>query len=106
MPEKVSIPISFLEYTAGFERPVFAAMMDRAGIVQAIFDALAPWKMEIDHLEPITTGKPSEQGVKFKIPGKKATFFFGASSCKFTKDDADWASAEETIAILSRSEEH
>lgn len=101
MPEKVTIPISFLEYSADYDRPIFAALMDRAAIVQAIFDALSPWKLEIDNVEPITTGKPSEQGFKFKIPAKKVTFLFGAGSCKFTKDDADWASAEETIGILS-----
>ncbi len=101
MPEKVTIPISFFEYSADYARPIFAALMDRAAIVQRIFDALLPWKLEIDNVEPITTGKPSEQGVKFKIPGKKVTFLFGAGSCKFTKDDADWASAEETISILS-----
>jgi len=101
MPEKVAIPISFFEYTAEFARPIIAAWMDRAGIVQAIFDALSRWNLEIDNVEPITTGKPSEQGVKFKIPGRKVTFFFGAESCKFTKDSADWASAEETISILT-----
>jgi hypothetical protein len=101
MPEKVTIPISFLEYDAEFVRPIFAALMDRASIVQAIFDAMSPWKLEIDNVEPITSGKPSEQGIKFKIPEKKVTFLFGAGSCRFTKDDADWASAEETIGILA-----
>lgn len=100
MPEKVAIPISFFEYTAEFSRPVLAALMDRAHIVQAVFDALMPWKADIDNLEPITTGKPSEQGVSFKLPEKRVKFFFGAGSCKFTKDDANWAVAEETITIL------
>jgi hypothetical protein len=101
MPVKITIPISFFEYTAEFSRPLLTALMDRARIVQAIFDALAPWALEIDNVEPITTGKPSEQGVIFKLPRKKISFFFGAGSCKFQKDDADWASAEEMIAILT-----
>jgi hypothetical protein len=101
MPEKVTIPISFFEYTAEFSRPILAALMDRAVIVQAIFDALKPWNADIDNIEPITTGKPSEQGVNFKLPEKKVKFFFGAGSCRFTKDDADWAAAEEMITILT-----
>ena len=101
MPEKVTIPIAFLEYSAEFERPLLPALMDRARIVQAIFDALTPWGMEIDNVEPITTGKPSHQGVNFKLPEKKVVFFFGAASCKFTKDDANWAAAEEMSKILT-----
>lgn len=101
MPEKITIPISFFEYTAEFSRPVLPALMDRAQIVQAIFEALTPWAIEIDNIEPITTGKPSEQGVSFKLPSKKVTFFFGADRCRFTKNDADWSSAEEMKVILT-----
>lgn len=100
MPELITIPISFFEYAADFERPVFALWMDRSKVVEAMFDALKPWKPNIDNVEVITTGKHSEQGISFKLPDKRVVFFFGPMGCKFTKEAADWASAEEIINIL------
>jgi len=41
-----------------------------------------------------------EQGLKFKLPQKQIAFFFGPTLCKFSKDNADWESAEETITIM------
>src|ERR1035438_3201062 len=99
MPELITIPISLFEYVADFERPAFALWMDRVKVVEAVFNVLGPWKPTIDNLEVITTGKNSEQGVNFKLPEKRAAFFFGPASCKFTKEAADWASAEEIIGI-------
>lgn len=101
MPEKVTIPISFFEYAGQYSRPAITALMDRARIVEAVFEALTPWKIEIDNIEPITTGKPSEQGINFRIPAKKIQFFFGADSCKFSKDDANWETANEVAEILT-----
>lgn len=100
MPELITIPISFFEYAADFERPVFALWMDRTRVVEAMFDALKPWKPAIDNIDVVTTGKPSEQGINFKLPDKRVAFFFGPTGCKFTKDAADWASAEEIVSIL------
>lgn len=100
MPELVTIPISFVEYFADFERPMLALWLDRARVVESIFDSLKPWGLDVDNTEVITTGKPSEQGINFKLPEKRAAFFFGTKGCKFTKDGADWASAAETIRIL------
>lgn len=56
--------------------------------------------IDVDDVEIITTGKPSEQGLKFKLPQNKIAFFFGAALCRFSKDNADWASAEETIKVM------
>jgi hypothetical protein len=100
MAELISIPISYFEVVADYEGPSFKLWMDRAAVVQGVFDALKPWNPNVDNVEIVTTGLPSEQGIKFKLPEKRASFFFGPGSCKFTKDDADWASAEETIHIL------
>lgn len=74
--------------------------LDRATVVQSIFAALKPWNVDVDNVEVITTGKPSEQGIKFKLPEKQVTFFFGPILCRFSKDNADWTSAEETITIM------
>jgi hypothetical protein len=100
MPEKVTIPISYFQYDADYVRPLVSIWMDRANLVQAIFDTLQPWKLEINNVDPITTGKASEQGIKIKLPEKRVTLFFGPASCRFTRENADWASAEEVIQIL------
>ena len=62
--------------------------------------ALKPWNASIDDTEIRNDGKPSEQGITFKLPFKRVTFFFGPASCRFTRDDADRGSADETIEIL------
>lgn len=100
MAELISIPMSYFEVIAEYEGPNVELWLDRAAVVQAIFDALKPWNPQVDDVEIISSGKPSEQGIKFKLTEKRASFFFGPASCKFTKDNADWASAEETISIL------
>jgi hypothetical protein len=74
--------------------------MDRAALVQSMFDSLAKWNLDVDNVEPITTGKPSEQGIRIRIPEKRVAFFFGPSDCKFTRDSVDWSTAQETVEIL------
>jgi len=85
MAEQITIPISVFDLSIAYVRPVLNLWLDRAAIVQRMFDVLQPWSLNIDDVESITTGKPSEQGVKFKLPGQKITFFFGPAGCKFTK---------------------
>ena len=48
----------------------------------------------------IKEGKPSEQGVKFKLPKRRTSFFFGPVNCRLIWDDANWETAAETIEIL------
>jgi hypothetical protein len=100
MPELVTIPISYFEVTFDFENPSIKLWLDRAEAVQAMFSALKPWDIFVDDVDAITTGKPSEQGVKFKLPAKRSSFFFGPALCKFTRDATNWSLAEETIQIL------
>jgi len=100
MPEKVTIPISIFDYSSDYVRPVISIWMDRAKLVQNMFDVLAKWDLDVDNVEPITKGSPSEQGIKIKIPAKRATLFFGPSDCKFSRDAVDWSTADETAEIL------
>jgi hypothetical protein len=100
MPELVTIPIAIFEITVEYTRPNMKLLVDRAEVVEHLFEAFTPWKIKIDDTEVIQEGKPSEQGVKFKIPAKRTSFMFGAGSCKLTRDDANWESAEDTIKIL------
>jgi hypothetical protein len=100
MPELVAIPIAFFEIVVEYVRPNMKLLVDRAKVVEHLFEAFSPWSIKIDDTEVIQEGKPSEQGIKFKIPAKRTSFMFGAGSCKLNRDDASWESAEETIKIL------
>jgi hypothetical protein len=100
MPELVTIPTSYFEYAAEFERPIMALWLDRAEMVQAVFDALAPWDVTVDDVEGKNEGKPADQGVLFKLPKARASFFFGPAKCRFSKDSADWGQAEELIRLI------
>ncbi len=100
MAELVTIPISFFEFVVEYEKPKFQLWLDRASIVQAIFDALQPWQPRIDDTDFVNTGKVSEQGFTIKLPLKRVLFFFGPASFKFTRENVNWQSVEETIAIL------
>ncbi len=75
MPELVTIPISFFEVAITFERPVFQLWIDRAPVLQGIFDALTPWSPSIDDTEVRNDGKPSTHGITLKLPLKRASFF-------------------------------
>jgi hypothetical protein len=102
MPELITIPISFIEISIPYQRPDFRRLwIDRGAILQGLFDALAPWNPTVDDVEPISVGKPSEQGVTIKLPLKKISFFFGPASCRFTRDNVAWDMAEETMSILN-----
>jgi hypothetical protein len=100
MAELVTIPISVFEFAVDYERPEFKLWMDRAAVVQSIFDALKPWDPRMDDVDAITTGKASEQGFTIKLPLKRVSFFFGPASCKYTRENLNWQMVEETIAIL------
>lgn len=93
MAELVTIPISIFEFAVDYERPEFKLWMDRASVVQGIFDALKPWEPRIDDVDAITTGKASEQGFAIKLPLKRVSFFFGPASCRFTRENVDWQTA-------------
>lgn len=100
MPEKVAIPISIFDYSSDFVRPVISIWMNRAELVQGMFDALAKWNLSVDNVEGITTGKASEQGIKIRLPEKNVSLFFGPAGCQFTRHAVDWSMVEETAEIL------
>ena len=100
MAELVKIPIAVFEVEANYESTDFRVWTQSALILQGIFDALRPWEPNVDDVEIVTTGKNSEQGVKFKLPLKRVSIFFGPTKCIFTRDGMNWEAAEETLAIL------
>lgn len=100
MPEKVATKLSFFETDMEYAAPYLKLYLDRARIVASVYEALRPWNINIDDVDIITTGKPSEQGVKLKIPPKQSSFFMGPVSCKFSRDSTDWSVAHETIQMI------
>lgn len=101
MPEKVAIPFSIFDYSSDFVRPVISIWLNRAGLVQDMFDALAKWGLNsVDNVEGITTGKPSDQGIKIRIPERHLSLFFGPVGCKLSRDAMDWGMVQETAEIL------
>jgi hypothetical protein len=100
MPEIVTTPMSYFEALIEYERPNILLWLDRAGVVQALFDTFAKWNVKVDDVEILTTGKNSEQGIKFRLPEKLASFFFSPAACRFTRDSTSWETAQETIEIL------
>jgi len=100
MVEVVTIPVSFFELAVDYEQPALNLLTDRGLVMQAIFNALRRWDAKLDDIEIMTAGKHSEQGVMFRIPPKRASFFFGAEFCRFSRDGVDWSSAEETTTML------
>ncbi len=100
MPESVTTPISYFEVEMEYTQPDIKMWLDRVNIVQALYAVLQPWNVTVDDVEILQSGKPSEQGIKFKIPQKLSSFFFGPAYCKFTRDSTDWEVAEETVQII------
>ena len=100
MAQPITIPLSFVELVVRYEHPDVRAFNDRAAILQTIFDALLPWSPKLDDVEPVTTGKISDQGLIFRLPLKQISIFFGPVFCRFSRDNIDWSEAEETIKIF------
>jgi hypothetical protein len=51
MPEKVKIPLASFEMSANFTRPIVAIWLDRAVLVQAMFDAAIGGDHAFDNFE-------------------------------------------------------
>jgi hypothetical protein len=100
MPEQATVPNAYFEVNMDYVLPSAKVLTERPKLIQAMFSAFKQWEPSIDDMEVITTGKPSEQGVKLKIPAKAVGFFVGIAACKFSRDNTSWETAEETIQIL------
>lgn len=100
MPEIVDTHLSFFEAEVEFIQPNLKIWLDRIAIIEAVYDALRRWNITVDDVEVVTTGKPSEQGVRLKVPEKRSSFFFSAAACRFNRDSTSWQTAEETIEIF------
>jgi len=69
-------------------------------MIQELFTAFSPWHPNLDEVHFLNEGKNSERGVNFKISSQNVSFFIGAASCRFTKEGANWADADQNIEIM------
>ena len=104
MPELVTIPIANFEITVEYQSPSIRLWVHRAQgtiVLEKIFEAFTPSGLTIDDIDGIEQGKNSEKGVRFRFPRKRASFFFSGSLCKVTQENADWATADESLKMLN-----
>jgi len=101
MAEGITIPISIFDVVIEYSKPNLRLAMTRTDIVEDLFERFSRWDITVDDLEVISEGKPSEQGIKFKIPKRQTAFFFSAAHARLTWDDANWETSEETVEVLA-----
>ncbi|HEY4365012.1 MAG TPA: hypothetical protein VGN17_28875 [Bryobacteraceae bacterium] len=102
MAEPVTIPISIFEVTIRYERPLIRLLVERADIIQALFDSFAEFEPNADDLEVLSAGKTTEQGIRLRLASEKITLFFGAAYCKFSKEEPAWPEADSLFSRLER----
>jgi hypothetical protein len=101
MAAAITIPVSVFEVSIAYERPAIKLLgLDRAGVAEALFNALSGWHPNIDDIEVMTAGKLSEQGVKLRLPTYNVSFFVGPAGCKFTMERVSWTDVDEILRIL------
>jgi hypothetical protein len=101
MPASITIPISTFELSVAYQKSEVRILADRVAPLQELLTSLAPWNVALDDVEFITSGKLSDQGIRIKIPHRNASFFFGAASCRFTKEAANWLEVDEIQHLLT-----
>jgi hypothetical protein len=96
----------FLLVAIKYERPVFPLWIDRAAVLQGIFDALKPWNPNINDTEPRNDGKPSKQHCA-PVAVETRFLLLWASYSQFSRGDADWGllnpCVPRELARLNRS---
>ncbi|HLX43862.1 MAG TPA: hypothetical protein VKR43_10530 [Bryobacteraceae bacterium] len=100
MAEPITIPISILEVTIRYQKAAVRLLVDRAEVIQALFDVFGEYDPNADDLEVVSSGKTTEQGIKFRLSSQRINLFFGATHCKFTKEAPMWAEADKILSIL------
>ncbi len=105
MPELVRIPAATAEVVARFDRPYIGLLVaDRGKVFEAIMTALLPFNFRLANTEVVSTGKPAEEKLIFRIPERGITFQYGAEEYRFTKDGSSWSTAAEDVAVWSAAE--
>jgi len=105
MAELVNIPAASADIVARFDRPYIGLLAgDKIRVFEALLTALLPFNFRLANTEIVTTGKPAEERVVFKIPERGITFQFGPEEYRFTKDGAAWSTAEEDAKVWSAAE--
>lgn len=105
MPELIKIPAATAEVVARFDRPYIGLLVtDRARVFEAIMMALLPFNFQLANTEIVSTGKPAEEKLIFRIPDRGITFQFGAEEYRFTKEGSSWSTAPEDVEVWGAAE--
>jgi hypothetical protein len=105
MAELVKIPFASSEYQARFERPYIPFIgHDRPRAFEAVFSALLPFDLRLENTEVLATGSLADHKTIFKLPERGIRIEFGAEEYKFTKEPANWPTAETDGQILVAAE--
>ena len=70
MPQLVTIPIAIFEIVIEYARPNMKLLVDRAIVVDRLFEAFRPWNVRIDDVEAITKESRPNRVSNSKYPQK------------------------------------
>jgi hypothetical protein len=105
MPHLFKIPAASVEYQARFERPCIGFIgTDRPRAAEAIVDALLPFNFQLANSESVSAGNLAAHKVTFKLPERGISLYFSAEEYRFTKDGANWETAEQDGQVLVAAE--
>jgi hypothetical protein len=105
MPHLIKIPAASVEYQARFARPCIGFIgTDRPRAAEAIVDALLPFNFQLANSESASLGNLAAHKVSFKLPERGISLYFSAEEYRFSKDGANWETAEEDGQVLVAAE--
>lgn len=95
--------LSFLDYRATYQEPIFDLWDRRGSVAQALFRAFRPWSVSHENIN--RSPNPSDNGdslVSVEIPGKKrVSFSVGLTSAGAVFTNPVWDDQAELLAIVS-----
>jgi len=56
MPELITIPVSIVEVIVEYVRPNMKLLVDRATVVDRLFEGFSPWDVKVDNVEALNEG--------------------------------------------------
>ncbi|MFZ1141422.1 MAG: hypothetical protein WAN76_19740 [Candidatus Sulfotelmatobacter sp.] len=97
---------AFFEYRANFKKPItiFWSGGRQAEIIDAMYKALAPWRVELGNIAWQQSAKNlSEIQLSFAVPSQFASVQVGVAGVTLTALNPDWSRAPELITLFQAS---
>jgi hypothetical protein len=95
------VPLSFLDYRAFFESPIFGAWEERHHeVVAAVFDAFRPWGIGLEHVGgKQNPANLSELQMTFNLLGGRVVFSVGLEYSSVFVTNPNWGEADLIIRV-------